>query len=199
VWEIYEFSEGLIDSGRGFRLFMIENNSMNLFSFLPASPQLATGLPTGMQMGGYQPPPGGFPPPPQGGYPPPHGGYPPPQQPYQPSSMPNNVAATLCYALGLITGILFLFLEPYNRDRNIRFHAWQSIFTFGGMFVLQIALSIVGIIATKIFGLLGLLVSLVSLGLSLVTLGLWIFLMVKAYQGEKFSLPIIGPLAEQKA
>lgn len=167
---------------------------MNFLSFLPPSPQLATGLPTGMQMGGYQPPPqGGYQPPPQGGY------QPPPQQPYQPSSMPNNVAATLCYALGIITGILFLFLEPYNKDRNIRFHAWQSILTFGGMFVLQIALSIVGIIASEIFGLLGLLVSLVGLGLSLVTLGLWILLMVKAYQGERFSLPIIGPIAEQKA
>lgn len=173
---------------------MIENYSMNFASFPSASPQLATGLPVGMQMGGYQPPPpgGGYPPPPQGG-------YPPPQQPYQPSSMPNNVAAMLCYALGIITGILFLFLEPYNRDRNIRFHAWQSIFTFGGMFVAQIALSIIGIIAAKIFGLLGLLVSLISLGLTLVALGLWILLMVKAYQGEKFSLPIIGPLAEQKA
>lgn len=180
---------------------MIENYSMNFASFPSASPQLATGLPAGMQMGGYQPPPqgGGYPPPPQGGYPPPQGGYPPPQQPYQPSGMPNNVAALLCYAFGIITGILFLFLEPYNRDRTIRFHAWQSIFTFGGMFVLQIALSIIGVIATKIFGLLGLLVSLVGLGLSLVTLGLWIFLMVKAYQGEKFSLPIIGPMAEQKA
>ncbi|MCA2970861.1 MAG: hypothetical protein INH43_20280 [Acidobacteriaceae bacterium] len=113
--------------------------------------------------------------------------------------MPNNVAATLCYALGIITGVLFLFLEPYNRDRSIRFHAWQSIFTFGGAFALQIGLSIMGLIATRIFGLLGFLVGLVSFGVSLLTLGLWIFLMVKAYQGERFSLPVIGPLAEQKA
>jgi len=158
---------------------------MNFAPFLTASSPMAGGIPAGIQMGGYQPPP--------------QGGYPPPQQPYQPSSMPNNVAATLCYALGIITGILFLFLEPYNRDRNIRFHAWQSIFTFGGAFALQIGLSIMGLIATRIFGLLGLLVGLVSFGVSLLTLGLWIFLMVKAYQGERFSLPVIGPLAEQKA
>jgi uncharacterized membrane protein len=190
----------LIDFGNAFRLFMIENYSMNFASFPPSSPQPASGLPVGMQMGGYQPPPqGGGYPPPQGGYPGPQGGYPPPQQPYQPSSMPNNVAATLCYALGIITGILFLFLEPYNRDRAIRFHAWQSILTFGGMFVLQIALSIIGVIASQILGVLGLLISLVGLGLSLVTLGLWVFLMYKAYQGEKFSLPIVGPMAEQKA
>ncbi|MCX6585859.1 MAG: hypothetical protein NTX13_04675 [Acidobacteria bacterium] len=162
---------------------------MNFAPLLSASPQMAGGIPAGMQMGGYQPPP----------QPPPQGGYPPPQQPYQPSSMPGNVAATLCYALGIITGVLFLFLEPYNRDRNIRFHAWQSIFTFGGAFALQIGLSIMGVIASNIFGLLGLLVGLMSLGVSLLTLGLWIFLMVKAYQGERFSLPVIGPLAEQKA
>jgi uncharacterized membrane protein len=158
---------------------------MNFAPFLAASPQMAGGIPAGMQMGGYQPPP--------------QGGFPPPQQPYQPSSMPGNVAATLCYALGIITGILFLFLEPYNRDRNIRFHAWQSIFALGGAVALQIGLSILGVIASYVFGLFGVLVGLMNLGVSLLTLGLWIFLMVKAYQGERFSLPVIGPLAEQKA
>ncbi len=44
------------------------------------------------------------------------------------SGLQENVAAALCYALGFITGILFLVLEPYNKNRNIRFHAFQSIF-----------------------------------------------------------------------
>ncbi len=183
-----------MDSANIFRLFVIEDLIMNSGPFFSPFPQTASGLPAGMQMGGYQPPPPG------GGYPPPQGGgYPPPQQPYQPSSMPNNVAALLCYAFGFITGILFLFLEPYNRDRNIRFHAFQSIFTFGGLFGIQIALSIMANIAVRLIGLLGLLFSLLSLMVALVGLGLWIFLMVKAYQGEKFSLPIIGPLAEKQA
>jgi uncharacterized membrane protein len=69
----------------------------------------------------------------------------------------------------------------------------------GGAVALQIGLSILGVIASYVFGLFGVLVGLMNLGVSLLTLGLWIFLMVKAYQGERFSLPVIGPLAEQKA
>ena len=185
-WEC-EYSLSVMDPANIFPLFVIEHLIMNSGPFFSPTPQTASGLPAGMQMGGFQAPPS------QGG------GYPPPQQPYQPSSMPNNVAALLCYAFGFITGILFLFLEPYNRDRNIRFHAFQSIFTFGGLFGVHFALSIMANIAVRIVGLFGLLFSLLSLMVFLIGLGLWIFLMVKAYQGEKFSLPIIGPLAEKQA
>ena len=43
-------------------------------------------------------------------------------------AMADNVASALCYVLGLITGIIFLVLAPYNRNPAIRFHAFQSIF-----------------------------------------------------------------------
>lgn len=43
-------------------------------------------------------------------------------------TMTDNVASALCYVLGLITGIIFLVLAPYNKNRSIRFHAFQSIF-----------------------------------------------------------------------
>ena len=43
--------------------------------------------------------------------------------------MTDNVASALCYALGFITGILFLVLAPYNQNRMVRFHAFQSIFS----------------------------------------------------------------------
>src|SRR4051812_23624781 len=46
----------------------------------------------------------------------------------QASGMADNVASALCYLLGLLTGILFLVLAPYNQNRTIRFHAFQSIF-----------------------------------------------------------------------
>ena len=42
--------------------------------------------------------------------------------------MTDNVASALCYLLGLITGIIFLVLTPYNRNPVVRFHAFQSIF-----------------------------------------------------------------------
>src|SRR5258708_36692337 len=45
-----------------------------------------------------------------------------------PAGLTDNVARALCYALGLVTGILFLVLAPYNQNRKIRFHAFQSIF-----------------------------------------------------------------------
>src|SRR5262249_20883829 len=75
---------------------------------------------------------------------------PPYQQPYQapqqwPSSQADlnpNVAGMLCYPLSFITGILLFVLTPYNRDRFVRFHAWQSIFFSLAMVVLSIALRI---------------------------------------------------------
>ena len=42
--------------------------------------------------------------------------------------MTDNMAGALCYLFGFITGILFLVLAPYNQNRDIRFHAFQSIF-----------------------------------------------------------------------
>src|ERR1700679_1592528 len=54
---------------------------------------------------------------------------PPPAAPIvQSAGMEENVASALCYALGWITGVLFLVLEPYNKNRTVRFHAFQSIF-----------------------------------------------------------------------
>src|SRR4051794_23372489 len=57
--------------------------------------------------------------------------------------MADNVAAALCYVLGLITGIVFLVLAPYNRNPAIRFHAFQSIFLSVAWIAIRIALGIV--------------------------------------------------------
>jgi uncharacterized membrane protein len=128
------------------------------------------------------------------------GAAPPP--PVQPAScgMTDNVAGALCYLAGLITGVLFLALAPYNQSKFVRFHAFQSIF----FNVAWIALWIVQMILTMVlsailpfgmhllFGLLGLVI---WLGGFLV----WLFLMYKAYSNEKFMLPIIGDLAEKQA
>jgi uncharacterized membrane protein len=125
------------------------------------------------------------------------GSTPPPYTP-QPaaSGMTDNVASALCYALGFITGILFLVLAPYNQNRNVRFHAFQSIFLNIGVFVFSFALSILlGIFhfLGAIFGLF--LVPLIWLGFFI----LWLYLMFSAYQNKKVVLPIIGPLAQQQA
>lgn len=100
-----------------------------------------------------------------------------------------NVAGALCYLAGFITGIIFLVIDPYNRNKFVRFHAFQSIFTHLGL----IAFSIVFSIVTHGFGLV--LFPLIGL----LTLGLWIYLMVTAYQGKRVKLPLVGDLAEKQA
>jgi len=95
-----------------------------------------------------------------------------------------NVAALLSYLAGFITGIIFLVIEKDNKF--VRFHAMQSIIIFGGLFILQFACIV------SIF-----LIFLVPI-INLVSLILWIILMVKAYQGDRFKLPIVGDIAEKK-
>lgn len=96
-----------------------------------------------------------------------------------------NIEGVLCYILGFITGILFLLLEKDNKF--VRFHAMQSIVTFLPLFVIAFVIGIIPIIGWAISMLIGLL-----------ELVLWILLMVKAYQGEKYKLPIAGDFAEKQ-
>lgn len=114
-----------------------------------------------------------------------------------PSGLSENTAALLSYVLGWLTGLIFLLIDkrPY-----VRFHAAQSLITFG---VLHIARAALGMI----FGFgwwfgghaglrhLGLGLPLLSL-LGLLTFVLWILCMVKAYQGQWFKLPLAGDIAE---
>lgn len=134
------------------------------------------------------------------GGPPNPGGYPPQQE--AAGGLQQNLAATLCYVLGIVTGIVFLVLEPYNKDKLIRFHAFQSIFLGVGVFVLAIVLTIVSTVLSLI-PFLGLVAGLIGLLLSLVLwfgfLGVWLFLMYKTYNNQRVVLPVIGPLAEKQA
>lgn len=128
------------------------------------------------------------------------GGQAPQPAPAAATGMTENVAGLLCYILGFITGILFLALAPYNQSKFVRFHAFQSIFYNIALFAIWVAYAIIGTILTAImpFGL-GLLWGLVSLVVWLGTMAVWVILMVKAYQNQKWSLPIIGALAEKQA
>ena len=109
-----------------------------------------------------------------------------------------NMAGALAYVT-IIPAILFLVMEPYNKDRFIRFHSFQCLFFAGAMFVLSIVLMILGFVLAFI-PVVGWIISLLLwLALSLGSLGLVIFLIYKAYQGEKVLLPVIGNLAEQQA
>ena len=107
------------------------------------------------------------------------------------SGLPENVAGALSYLLGPITGLAFFIID---RDRPfVRFHAVQCI----GLTVVWVVLAVVLMVISAILGFipfLGWLVSLLlNLGLSLVGLVLWIWLMVSAYQGNQWEVPGLGP------
>lgn len=108
-----------------------------------------------------------------------------------------NVAGALSYAVGLLTGILFLVLD---RDRpSVRFHAAQSIvfsLTWTGVWI---AAMVVDAVLSAI-PVLGWLVGLaLTLGLALAGFVLWAVLMYRAYQGEEWELPVVGPWARTLA
>jgi len=101
-----------------------------------------------------------------------------------------NAACALCYLLGLITGILFLVLAPYNQNKTVRFHAFQSIFFHIAFIIFWILLGMILPISVSLI---------LSPLVGLAALVLWILLMWKAYQGQKLKLPVIGDLAEKQA
>jgi len=124
--------------------------------------------------------------------PPPSGGAPPQYQQAQPISAPgltDNVASALCYLFGLITGIVFLVLAPYNQSKLVRFHAFQSIF-----------LNIAWIVLWMVLGLLthGLIIFASPL-IFLAGLVIWLYMMYTAFNNKRFKLPVIGDLAEKQA
>jgi uncharacterized membrane protein len=120
----------------------------------------------------------------------------PPPIPVQSAGMTDNMAAALCYLLGIVTGILFLVLDPYNKNKTIRFHAFQSIFFWCAWFALWIVISVFTV-ALSFMGLF--FVSFLHLILLLVFFVMWVTLMYKAYNNERWMLPVIGPLAEKQA
>ncbi|MBI3210488.1 MAG: hypothetical protein HYZ37_16510 [Candidatus Solibacter usitatus] len=106
------------------------------------------------------------------------------------------MAGALAYLLGPITGILFLTLEPHNKNREVRFHAWQSIFFWIALVVVYIVEAmLMSIMPTFITILIGFAWLLIGLG----SMAVWLFLMIRAYNGQKWVLPIVGPLAEKQA
>lgn len=106
------------------------------------------------------------------------------------AALSDNTAGALCYALLLITGVLFLVLEPYSRNRSIRFHAFQSIYYNVAWFVIWFACSMV-------LGVLHLALLLPLIWLCFV--GLWIYLIITTAQGKTVVLPGIGPLAQKQS
>ncbi len=106
--------------------------------------------------------------------------------------MTENVAGLLCYVLFWVSGLVFLLIEQENKF--VRFHAMQSIVTFGSIMVVSIVLSIIGLIPY-----LGVVFNIANGIIGFLAFVLWIVLMVKAYQGTKYKLPWAGDFAEKRS
>lgn len=107
------------------------------------------------------------------------------------SGLSENAAGAIAY-ITFIPAILFLILEPFNRNTYVRFHAFQSLLLCGAAVVINIALSVILAFAPFLhFALWGL--------IQLCWLIVWLVCIVNAYTGKRFKLPVIGPVAEQQS
>jgi uncharacterized membrane protein len=96
------------------------------------------------------------------------------------TGLPRNTEAALTYVLGWLTGIIFLLM---SKDKSIRFHAMQSIITFG-IITIVVMIPVVGWVISPLAMIVGFV--------------LWLVLIFKAYQGEEFILPVIGEFAKKQ-
>lgn len=114
------------------------------------------------------------------------------------AGMEENVASTLCYALGWVTGIIFLLID---KRHTVRFHAAQSIVVFGALSIVYwIIASVFGveIAVGRAFG--GMPTGLILYyAISLVMLAAWIYLMYAAYSKKMVRIPGAADLADSIA
>ncbi|MGP8271930.1 MAG: DUF4870 domain-containing protein [Terracidiphilus sp.] len=109
------------------------------------------------------------------------------------SGLSDNAAGGLAY-ITIIPAIVFLVVAPYNRIPFVRFHSWQSIFLAIAWVAADVVLMILG--HMPFIGLINVVLwPLVALGFFI----LWIIVLIKAFNGERFKIPVIGDLAEKQA
>lgn len=101
------------------------------------------------------------------------------------TGLDENVAGFLCYLFGFVTGIVFLVVE--KESRFVKFHAMQSTITFLGLFIISFIISWIPILNLLVYP------------IWILSLILWLILMIKALRGERYSLPIVGKMAEGKS
>lgn len=100
------------------------------------------------------------------------------------TGMQANIEALLSYLVGFVTGIVFYLIEKDNKF--VRFHALQSIVVFGGLWILGMLVWVIPFLGPVLASI-----------IYVLEIVLWILLMVKAYRGEYFKLPLAGDIAEK--
>jgi uncharacterized membrane protein len=113
-------------------------------------------------------------------------------------ALPESLAGALAY-FTIVPAVMFLLVEPYRKNRFVRFHSYQSIAVSFVALVVGALLRVVGFVVYFIPRLGPLLVWLASGIIILAFFAVWVVLVVKALQGQKFKLPVAGEFAEQQA
>ena len=109
------------------------------------------------------------------------------------SGLSDNAAGGLAYVT-FIPAIIFLIIEPFNKNSYVRFHSWQSIFLSIVWVAVDVVLHMIG--RLPFIGLLNLILwPVVGLGFFI----LWLVVMISAFNGKSFKVPFIAGLAEKQA
>jgi uncharacterized membrane protein len=112
--------------------------------------------------------------------------------------MADNVAGMLAY-ITIIPAIIFLVMEPYNKNRFVRFHSWQNVFLHLAWIAAWIVLMIASAVLAFIPVLGHLAAFLLWMALCIGGVVIWVVLLMKANQGQMYKLPLIGDMAEKQA
>ena len=107
-----------------------------------------------------------------------------------------HIIAALAYLLGFVTGLIFLYLEPYNQDEFVRFHARQSIGFSVAWFAIAVVFGVfIAVLPRGLGALLNFLLTLIDIALAV----FWVFLMYKAYNGERYRIPELADIVDSIA
>jgi uncharacterized membrane protein len=141
----------------------------------------------------------------EGGSAPGPGGYAPPSGSGSPAAgapsaqtdggLSDNVAGALAY-FTVIPAIIFLLIDPFKNRRFVRFHAFQCLFLGAAAFALWIVFAVLATSLAFFGG--GLLIGMLSLVVQLGLIVVWFIVVIKAYQGQEFRLPVLGDLAAKQ-
>lgn len=101
----------------------------------------------------------------------------------------DNVLGAVAY-LTIVPAIVFLLIEPYNKNRFVRFHSLQCLLLAGAIIVLNTANIVIGFVPV-----LGFVTFLTTPLVFLAMVAAWLIAVIKAFNGEEFRLPIIGDMA----
>ncbi len=109
--------------------------------------------------------------------------------------VPEPMAGGLCYLLGPISGIYFLYSKGYRSNRFIRFHAWQSIFfSLGGILALSLIIGLSVLLPLEYVGW----ALFAAFACTVVLTLVWFRAIMQALSGQEWDLPLAGSMARAR-